>query len=318
MKHAHKQKGFTLVEITVVLALMTAITLYLLSPLGIWMAKSATTDTDRKLQEIKLVLSRYYDQNAMAIDNSAAANQLGLWTDNKPASRIDCPSQVASFQALGQEWSESPESFSVDGFKNPWCILVSPPFTAVREGVTLTYRNIAFVSTGPNGLLDPGSELSGTGVLSLSPTGDDRGVLISGLDIQHKKLLKTLDKMQRIANLYETYFTTQYLANASRDMSINYFNSQWYTSGQIATTAGNWAPSASMMTSIGVAGVDGTSEWESLNDIEVGNYTESVNGVQVRTPATTGTATYPYTALLRARVPGAVPRHVSKIIVGNY
>lgn len=313
-----QQKGFTLVEVAVVLALITIISLYLLGPVGIWMAKSSETDTDRKLQELKMVITRYYDRNAMAIDNSASTNTLGVWTNNKPAGRSECPSQLASFQAMGQELSESAQASAVDGFKNPWCILVSPPLTAIREGVTLTYRNIALVSTGHNGVLDTGSQLSAAGMLELSTTGDDRGILISGLDIQHKKLLKTLDKMQRIANLYETYFTTQYLSNANRDMSINYFNNVWYTTGQIGNTGGSWSPTNTMLSSIGVSGVDGNSEWETNNNIEVGNYTESANGITARTPATTGTAAYPYTALIRAAVPGTTTRYVSKIVVGNY
>lgn len=316
----HSQKGFTLVEVSITLALVTVMTMYLLSPMSMWMAKSADTETERKMQDIKAVLTRYYSDNAMAIDNAAVTNptSLGVWTTNAPAAGAGCPTQVASFRAIDGGWSDSPESIANDGYKNPWCFFISPPLTAIRNGVTLTYRNIAVVSTGTNGILDAGTGISGTGALVLSPTGDDKGILVSGLDIQHKKLLGTMDKMQRIANLYETYFTTQYLANASRDMSINYFNNQWHTAGTIGSSNGTWAPSATLLANIGIGGTDGFSEWEINSDIEIGNYTESVNGVTVRTPQTTGTAAYPYTAMLRARVPGTSGQYVSKIVVGNY
>lgn len=315
------QKGFTLVEIMIVMSLITIISMLLLSPLGSWLAFSRTTSNDRKLQDLKSAISRYYELNAMAIDSAAATTPatLGVVTSNMVAAGGTCAQDLATYQGLGMLLSDTPQQASLDAYKNPWCIFVSAPQTVSRDGATLTFRNVAIISTGENGVIDAGTSVSAAGVITLSPTGDDKGIMLSGEDIQYQKLSQTLAKMQRIANTYEIYFTTRYLANASRDMSIDYFTNEVDTTGSVASTAGVFKPVSTQLSNLGVVGVDALTAWEANNNIELGNYNESVNGITVRSPNTTGTGIFPYTTILRARVPSPTgTTYVAKVVVGNY
>lgn len=318
---ASRQQGFTLMEVMITMGLVTVISLVMLSPLGYWMDYSQRMETDSRLQDIRTAIERYYETNAMAIDSAAAATptQLGVFTTNLPAPGNRCPAQVASFQAIAPLLRDTPENIAQDGHKNPWCFAVTAPITVSRDGTTLAYRNIAIISTGKNGVLDAGTSVSAAGVVTLDPAGDDKAIILSGLDIQYKKLTETLQRMQKIANSYELYFTTRYLANASRDMTIYYFNNVVDTSGTIGSTNGAFLSVNTQLAPLGVSGVDGLSAWEASNNIELGNYNESVNGVTVRSPTTTGSGVFPYTAILRARVPNpSSTTYAHKVVMGNY
>lgn len=315
------QKGFTLMEIMIAMALISVISLVMLSPLGYWMDYSQRMETDNRLQDIRSALERYYETNAMAIDSASvvAPTQLGVFTTNVPAPGNRCPDQVASFQAIAPLLRDTPDKVALDGHKNPWCFSVTAPIAVSRDGTTLSYRNIAIISTGKNGILDAGTSVSAAGVVTLDPAGDDKAIMLSGLDIQYKKLTETLQRMQKIANSYELYFTTRYLANASRDMTIYYFNNLVDTAGTVASTNGVFTRVNTQLAPLGVSGVDGLSAWEASSDIELGNYNESINGVTVRSPATTGSGVFPYTAILRARVPNpSSTTYAHKVVMGNY
>ena len=316
-KTLYNQRGFTLIEVLIALALVTVISLTLLSSLGPWLDFKHELDTQSKLSDIQQGVTAYYTANAMAVD-SDSATELKPFVPSVVATGKACAPQVAAFEAISSYLSNSAQYLSVDGYKQAWCIFVSPPLVASSDGSQLWYRNIAFVSPGRNGRLDPGTGMSAAGALTLG--GDDKGVLVAGYPIEQQKLSDTLKRMNTVAQAYATYFTSRYLAYPDRDVTRDYFSTAWDSAGTVPSTGGNWMPAAAALGSLGLTPTDTLSGWEVNNAIQLGNDTESAAGVTVHSPDTTGTGSLPYTALLRAQLPtpGGTPTYTAISVSGSY
>lgn len=312
------ERGFTLIEVLVTLALITIISLVVMGALQPWIGFKQKLDNERKLQDIRQGLLAYYRDNAMAIE-AQPPQRIGPFV-NSTVSGGRCTEQLSAFVNTINYFSESPDNLQRDGYANPWCIFVSPSLSVNVDGVPVWHRTIAFISPGPNGTLEAGTKMNVNGTITLDPDGDDQGILISGLDVQVSKLRETQKRMDRIASAYETYFTARYLANPARDIGVYYFSNAYDPTGEVASTGGSWRP---VKTYLGFANSDGVSAWEGpQNSIEVANHneTETTSGIGVRSPATSGTGVLPYTALLRARIPAPAGQnlYVSRVVVGTY
>ena len=308
--------GFTLIETLVALALVTIISLVVMGALSPRMGFKQKMDTERRMQDIRQGLASLYTAKAMTIDKQSSG-QFDLFRTSTLANSL-CAAQLPAFEATSDYFSESPNQLARDGYANPWCIWVTAPLMELRDGVQLWYRNIILVSTGLDGVLDATTKVLPDGTLTTG--GDDTGITVSGREIQYAKLQETLRRMNKVSQMYETYFTTRYLANASRDITVYYFSQAFDSAGLVASSGGTWSATATTLASIGVGASDAMSAWELDNSIDIGNATESLNGVTVRSPASSGTGALPYTALLRARVPappGQTPYAV-QVVVGNY
>ncbi len=311
------QRGFTLVETLVALALITIISLIVMGALSPWMGFKQKMDTERRLQDVRQGLAALYTAQGMAIERQSSAT-FGAFVNSTLDGMRQCDVQTAAFESTSDYFSESAQQLQRDGYANPWCIFISSPMRVVRDGVDLWYRNIAVISTGADGALDVGTKLNADGTLVVA--GDDAGAMISGREIQAEKLKETLKRLNRVSQMYETYFTTRYLANSSRDITVDYFSKAYDTTGAVASTGGVWVKAADALKDIGVGASDGLSAWEVDNAIEVANFNESSSGVQVRSPATSGTGVLPYTALLRAKLPSPSGQtaYATQVVVGNY
>jgi prepilin-type N-terminal cleavage/methylation domain-containing protein len=319
------ERGFSLVEILITMTLVTILSVVALNALGPWLTFKQTLDTDRKLQDIRQALLAVYESNAKTIESQAPRTFNGLVHDTA-AGGTYCASQEAALATMSQYLTESSAGMANDGFASPLCFFVTPQLVLPVEGVRIYYRMVAVVSGGKDGTLDAGTAFNATtGQLTLG--GDDRGVVVNGYSVQYKKYRETLERMNRVASLYESYFTTRFMNTADRDVSRDYF----YNSTGIGGDAGGsvnatstWTPVVTALgSSIGVSPVDGSTAFETADPIEVGNHTETVtvNGqtTSVRSPASLSTgATPPYTALLRAKLPGPADNYVVRVVVGNY
>jgi prepilin-type N-terminal cleavage/methylation domain-containing protein len=327
------QRGFSLIEILITMALVSVLSVIALNALTPWLTFKQALDTDRKLQDLRQGLQAAYDANAMTVDvntsNTAVllggAGTTGLSHDTAAAG-ASCNSQADALSSMSNFLTESGEVAARDGFASPVCFFITPRLQRDVEGVRIYYHTIAIVSTGQDGVLDGGTSFSQTtGQLTLG--GDDRGVVINGYSLEYAKYRDTLDRMNRIAALYENYFTTRFANTADRDVTRNYFYNGSGTNGDangtISATSG-WTATLGMFgTPLGVGRSEATSAFESNNAIEVANNTESVTvrgqTTTVRSPASLGTgATPPYTAILRARLPGPADSYVVRVVVGNY
>jgi len=102
---------------------------------------------------------------------------------------------------------------------------------------------------------------------------------------------------------------------------VYYFSKAYDTTGAVPATGGRgWAKAAETLKDIGVGATDANSAWELDSALEVGNQSETINGVQVRSPATAGTGVLPYTALIRAKLPAPAGQnaYATQVVVGNY
>lgn len=314
------QKGFSLTEVMVALSIITVISMVVIGALGPWLSLKQSIDNDRRLNDIRQGMHQKYTDNAMQVESQPAGTFFGFRN-----STIDglgnCNQQGSAFQGINNYITDSGTIAARDGFGSPFCVFVSNQLASLSEGVTLYYRNIAIVSPGKDGRIETTTRMDlNTGAMNF--TGDDVGFVISGYEIQQEKLKETLRRMSRIANAYETYFSTRFLAYPDRDITRNYFSRKYDPSGFVASTeSGGWRPAADLLSGIGVAPSDAHSAWESNSAILVGNHNESKNGLQVRSPATTGTGVLPYSALITTRLPtpaGMAEVFVTRVAVGNY
>lgn len=336
MAKLQRQAGFTLVEILITLALVTMLSVIALNVLAPWLTFKQSLDTDRKLQDMRQALQLAYSANAMGAEENPGRVLLGLNHDVAVAGSAcggaDGDSNLSALATapLSTYLTEAGRAAARDGTANSLCFFISPQLTRDVEGVRIYFHMLAVVSTGQNGVLDAGTAFDPvTGQLTFADGSDDRGVVVNGFAVQYAKYRDTLERMNRLSSLYESYFTTRFLNTADRDVSRNYFYSNGPggdPGGSIGATSA-WTPTqVAFGTVLGVSPADAASAFETTptasNSIEVGNNQESVtaggNTTIVRSPATLGTgSTPPYTALLRARLPGA-GNYLVRAVVGNY
>ena len=128
-----------------------------------------------------------------------------------------------------------------------------------------------------------------------------------------------MKRMNRLATMYETYFTSRFMAYGDRDITRYYFSRAYDPGGAIESTGGSWRAAAVLFAGA-VSPTDAVTPYERDNAIEVGNHTESVGPLSVRSPASTGTGALPYTAILRARLPApaGVDAFATHVVIGNY
>jgi prepilin-type N-terminal cleavage/methylation domain-containing protein len=308
-------RGFSLVEVLIALTLITVISFVVIGAVAPWLGMKQSMDTDRHLQDIRQGLTAFYEQNAMDAETQPGTSFFGFQTSTLDGAGY-CVVQAAPFGQLKTLISDGGNSAAKDGYSNPWCLYVSPQLSAAVDGVTLYYRNVGIVSAGANGKPDAGTGMDGAGNMTFG--GDDVGVLVSGFDIQKQKLKETMRRMARTGDIYESYFTTRFLAYADRDITRDYFYD-----GVVGNTNGAWGRISTVLGTIGVSPEDSVSAWEPSasvpdNNILVGNASEVMNGIQARSPLSTGMGSLPYTALLVARIPGPGTPYVTRVVVGGY
>lgn len=164
------------------------------------------------------------------------------------------PSSLESgFAAIAGAAGNSPLSLAENGDGVPIWVYVSPAMQTSYEGYPLFYHDVAFLSTnGAPASVTPMSQgvtytcsanISGqssgcTMNLGIRGGQHDAVATFSGYAIEAAKYKGTLAKMREIANDYQSYFTTQYLANPQRNTDIDYFanaDTAWNSCGPNGT-----------------------------------------------------------------------------------
>ena len=333
--------GFTLVEILVALALVTGLTLMMFQAVSPWMSLRQKIETERRLDQVRSALETAYSVNAMQIEGQSGAvlrlTHAGTTRDvvastltGASGSRRCDPNQVAA-EALAPYVADDVNRSLTDGSKAPLCLFITSRTSQDREGVPIYYHVAAIVALGNDGVLGATTALGSDGVLTIHPGSDDLGVVVNGFTVQYDLYKETRRRVERVADLYGSYFTARYLGNPARDYSIDYFvasNAQTYYDGAAAgtgpqPTGSMWMPVSQALANLGLGPDEKVSAYESSNAIEVANQAldsaHIIAGVQVQEPATkAGLALPPYTALLRARLPGPSNTYLLRVVPGNY
>lgn len=239
------QKGFTLVEIVIAIALVLLITAAVTQGLGPWIKFKQRLETEQSLRDLVQGTTALYKANAFTIDDADPDGPLapvigtnGMLTldPSVPAPlnafRTDCqagdPADTTSIQEtlrpLQPYLSKSIAELSQDGFNNKMCVLVSKRQFRDINGTRLYYHSVAFISLGDNAALDAGTNFIANGTsMTLTLAGDDTGQMVDGFKIALDNYQTTMTRLQKLAGAYETYFHIRFLTKSDRDISINYF-----------------------------------------------------------------------------------------------
>lgn len=304
------------------LAVLMPLLLFTLDVLGPMLAFQGGQDTRRRLEELRTAVESAYREHAAVVD-AEAQPVFRLPSGTLQSSAIDaatgrCLSDAATFAPLARWLAVSPGPAHRDGYGAPLCVFVSPRRGRAIGGVELHSHVLAVVSPGPDGRVEVGAGcrtgLDEDGRLALC--GDDEGVRIDGHAIAADLLARTLARLQLAADAYRGYFQARALADAARDIAVNYFASaaapagRWDTDGAISLSGcDGTAPRAladGAAATLGLSAADAVDAWGGA--LRLDNCSESVRSPRHPDPAR---QLPPYTAAVLATLPGSVELRVS-------
>lgn len=244
------QLGFTLLEMMLAIGLASLLIVLISNAMASSLTFYSKIETDSRLKDLRTALTTAYNDNAMTVDSNTSAvftTSAGTLSPLAPTVNNLCLGTTTTFLAIARYLSTSASDIWHDGFGRGFCIYVTPRQTATVNGVNFNYHALAIVSAGVDGAMDPSTTLSAVGELTLG--GDDKGILIDGRSLMWDKVSQTWLALNRTADAYQTYFSTRYLANTTRDISIDYFAK----SDRAGNPSNNWDATGSMANSGGVA-----------------------------------------------------------------
>lgn len=239
------QKGFTLVEIVIAIALVIMITAVVTQGLGPWIKFKQRLETEQNLRDLVQGTTALYKANAFTIDDADPDGPIGpivgpngllaldptlpaplnqFRTDCQAGDPADTTSMQETLRPLQSYLAKSAVDLARDGFNNKICVLVSKRQFRDVNGTRLFYHSVAFISPGDNNVLDAGTNFVDNGTsMTLTLAGDDTGQMVDGFKISLENYQTTVNRLQKLASSYETYFHIRFLTKADRDISINYF-----------------------------------------------------------------------------------------------
>lgn len=329
MKFRHRKlsKGFTLIELIVVIALLTGMAVYGMDGLSGALNYKSRVETDNKLKAWRGAVENVYSKYSTTIDaNTAAVIDLGATPiaqalPNGTTRRCNLP--VASVTQFARFAGYSPRDLIKDGFGGSLCLLITPRQTDTIAGTTLYYHSIALVSGGGNGKVDTTTKLDAAGNLNIDPTSDDVGILFDGRKFSTDRYNQTVERLTRSINAYNAYYAARYQSDASRSLGIDYFScgsdtcttavARWDSAGLMPSTC---TAAISMVRTtgisphsvLGLSQTDVTDGWGNLFSMD--NCTDTV-----RSPGNTliSKQTPPYTAVISATLPGGAILSVTAV-----
>jgi prepilin-type N-terminal cleavage/methylation domain-containing protein len=266
-KRQRAEGGFTLIEIIISIMLMSiliALSTQAFDAGRLFYGKIQTTEILKNLQS---AIQNAYSDNfklmettpaqVMTFPNNVSATgpNLTIGQSLRQANKMCTGTNSGTFAPIAKYLSNSSAQSYQDGYGAPVCIFITPQQTVTMNGVPVNFRTIAIVSGGRNSTVDPGTNLSPTGILTT--LGDDVGVLIDGKSLAKNSIEITAKRLGVIVSSLETYYAARYQAGALRAPNINYFAngssagraaSNFDTTGPIPSTNGVAVP----MTSIGL------------------------------------------------------------------
>jgi prepilin-type N-terminal cleavage/methylation domain-containing protein len=225
MSAKRTQSGFTLVEMLIAMILLGLAVSVTVQASGAALQFFNRLETDQRLKELRMSLMEAYRQNSTFVESNTGAwftTSEGTVSPSQPNGSGYCVNTTeTSFNALGRYLSTSPSLIFKDGHGMPFCVFITPQQTSNVNGQDLTFHSVAIVSGGRDGVVEGATRFSDVGILSTA--GDDQGVVIDGRALVTERYFETVNRIRRIADAYQAYFQNQYLANSSRDASVDYF-----------------------------------------------------------------------------------------------
>lgn len=317
------QRGFTLIEMMVAMSLAAVLLVIISDSVAPGLNFFGRVETDSRLKDLRAALIAAYSENAPAIDAVSTATftlPTGAISPLSPNANMQCVGDGSTFAAIGKYLNTSATDIYHDGFGRSFCIYLTARQSLTINGVTFNYHSIAVVSPGVDGGIDATTALSATGVLTLG--GDDKGILVDGRNLMQEKVNQSMAVINRAADAYQTYFNTRYLANATRDISVDYFaktakdgsvSSSFDANGVVPTSAGVGANMVTLgaHTALGLTAADVTDAYGQI--LLLDNSSDAV-----RNPENSNAALQlpGYTARISTTLPGGLT--LARTVVGTY
>ena len=323
-------KGFSLVEILVAISLMAIMTVAVAPQLKYLVNFQSGMQTQNLLSELQSGFAAAYQANVNAIEanpNAVLSFPSGAVAQATASGTGRCTATAATFAPWSDYTGHAAGSLATDGYGAPLCVFISPQMAVTLNSVPLYYHVVAFVSTGPNRVLDAGTGLNPvTGNLTLA--GDDTGVTFNGQSFVLGQYNQTVVKMQNIAQALSAYYLMRYQADPTRSSSIDYWSAgpgspnltRWDSSNTTPPNQLPYEPSAASMYTTGAATDLAVVLALSKNDVTdgFGNIMQFENATSnVRWPYNTANSSMafpPYTALISTTLPGG--SLLSQAVVG--
>lgn len=237
-----EQRGFSMIEVVLTIVFFMMLIIAGTGAVGPWVNFKQRHDTIRKIEEAKKGLLMMYQTSSFYVDGYSfyvdgtvygdaihILNNSGLHEISTPLNNgTICPATIEEIRNnlplkyLASYMSSSLDESMTDGYKNLFCIVVSPPLVKQIDGSNLIYHVITLISKGGNRELD--AEYAAdpvTGMINLE--GDDLATYINGLDVQEQNYRSVVKKVEKIASAYQEYFHAMYLADSLRSTAKDYF-----------------------------------------------------------------------------------------------
>jgi len=317
-----RQRGFSLPEVMVAIALMAALVLPLAQMLSPALDLRAKVETDARMELLKTAALGAYKTELASIDAQAGAVMTlldGTVSPVEPSESGACASTSSTFEPLQRYLQMSSTQAFRDGWGQGLCVFITPRQTGTHSGVSFQYHNVAFVSPGRDGAMDAGTSLTGT---SFTLAGDDKGAFIDGRSLVASQVDLTLAQVKRVADAAQAYFKARYLSNSDRDTAINYFTKtarsgafggEFDATGMLVNTAGAAVPmtSGGIGDALGLTVLDLTDPWGGV--LQLDNSSDLVRNPE---NATSTMRTPPFTARIWTSLPGGAV--VMRTAIGAY
>lgn len=311
-------KGFTMVELAIVLAVLAVLVAISFEPgvrLMRWMEE---TETKKILLKLQNAVTDVYENNAWSVDSSPAAAFTFNFGGNTHVlvngSSTD-PGNLNALRAIASSVANIPVGdIERDSMRNPMQVFISNRLVDTALGIQ--YRVVAIVSPGWDGDFSSSFDIA-TGALTLQR--DDLGMIVSGFSIQQDNIIETNKKLAIIRDAYQNHFTSLFLSDPNRSIHINRFarrsnncgaNQFWDTRSLVdnSNCVSNTASGIGLKAAVRASRDAITTAWG--REMLIDN-----SSAATRNPDNTG-STPPYTARVLAELPWG--GFLDATVVGKY
>lgn len=302
--HVARREGFTALEVLLAISAATLLGAMVFSLFVQGASMAARFRNDQQISALRDALEAYYRDNFPAVESSGdrvlALGGASVISSGADLSAALCP-------GLARYLSQSLSLGIIDGHGRPFRIYISDVLHPEFEGTSWNVRRLAIVSAGPNGRFESTAWDPVTGLLLAQ--GDDTIAYIDGLSVLRPRIDETQKRMSRLATLVRGVAGTRYLANPSRDITIDYFgagpaSAGWDEGGFLLRGVDRPAGPAGRLTdgeiaALGISRAEATDPWG--QDLAFDN-----DSPWVRQPANPapGRNLPPWSARVTAAVPG--------------
>lgn len=288
----HKASGFTLIEVVIALAIVSALSVVALQG-GTLAAEWFKEKESRAKLENSAELWRQWLQ-------VTPYDYITTWT-NQGYLTLNAGAFVTQLTTWNVTSVAEATARSTDGYGRAITVHVTPErSSSFDRGTTLSFRDFYLSSSGQNGTSEFALDTAG----NIATVGDDAYVLVSGQEFTAKWMRTVFLKADKLASAMQSYYQGRYLRDPSRDVFKTYFFHQDTNlmsdpdaTGAInvaATDTGSWVAATGLLTQLGLNQDDVQSPFARTT-----LFVQFTTGT--RTPANSSP---PYTVNLRMAIPG--------------